>query len=94
MQRMALKAHTFSDGTYVPAGTIIAVPTMPHQLDGENYENPNEFDPFRFENAKDHEATRKYFTSADSEYISFGLGEFESVDKYQTRRLPDIIQYQ
>lgn len=75
MTRLALKSHTFSDGTFIPKGTILGVPPMPHQLDGENYERPTELDPFRFENAKEGDATRKYFTSVDSEYISFGLGE-------------------
>jgi cytochrome P450 len=74
LNRIVLKPHTFSDGTHVPIGTMIGVPTMPHQLDGDNYANPLELDPFRFEHAKDGEATRKYFTSVDSDYIPFGLG--------------------
>jgi hypothetical protein len=50
---------------------------MPHQLDGENYVNPDKLDPFRFENVKNGDATRKYFTSVDSEYLAFGLGACE-----------------
>jgi cytochrome P450 len=74
MTRKALRPHTFSDGTYIPAGTIIGVPPTPHQLDSDNYANPNELDPFRFENTKDGDITRKHFTSVDTEYISFGFG--------------------
>jgi cytochrome P450 len=74
MNRMALKPHLFSDGTYVPAGSILGVPSMPHQLDAANYSNPDTMDPTRFEHAKDGEATRKYFTSVDSEYLGFGIG--------------------
>jgi cytochrome P450 len=86
---MALKPYTFSDGTYVPAGSIIGVPIMPHQLDSDNYENPNEFDPFRFENAKENEATRKYFTSVDSEYLPFGLGQYRCMAIYRMQRSSD-----
>jgi hypothetical protein len=75
MTRMVLKSHTFSDGTFVPAGSIISVPTMPHQLDAANFENPNELDPSRFEHVKDSDATRRYFTSIDTEYMAFGLGQ-------------------
>jgi cytochrome P450 len=77
MRRMALKPLTFSDGTHIPVGTIVIVPSMPHQLDGENYVNPKELDPLRFESVNEGDATRKYFTSVDSEYIAFGLGAFK-----------------
>jgi hypothetical protein len=46
---------------------------MPHQLDGNYYEKPLDTEPFRFDGAED-DATRKYFTSADPQYLPFGLG--------------------
>jgi cytochrome P450 len=76
MNRKIHKSHLFSDGTFVPAGSIMGVPSMPHQLDVANYPNPDELDPTRFEHAKDGEATRKYFTSVDSEYLGFGIGAY------------------
>jgi cytochrome P450 len=75
MMRKALKGHVFSDGTYVPAGTIIGVPSIPHHLNQAIYEEPDEVNPARFENAKGSEAIRKYFTSIDSEYLAFGMGQ-------------------
>jgi cytochrome P450 len=74
MTRTAQREYIFSDGTYVPAGTIIGVPSTPHHLDAVNYEEPDGFDPARFEHTKDGEATRKYFTSIDPDYLAFGLG--------------------
>jgi cytochrome P450 len=74
MRRKVHMPHTFSDGTYVPVGTIIGVPTLPHQMDGANYQNPNEFDPTRFVHAKEGEATRKHFATIDPEYLAFGIG--------------------
>jgi cytochrome P450 len=77
MTRKLLRAHTFSDGTRVPAGAIVGVPTLPHQLDRATYESPHVVDPFRFEHAKDKdgEVAHKHFTSCDSAYLPFGAGK-------------------
>jgi cytochrome P450 len=71
---MALQDYTFSDGTFIPKGTILAVPSMPHQMDADTYANPDNFEPFRFENTKEGDVTRKHFTTADPSYMGFGLG--------------------
>lgn len=75
LNRVAYKSCTFSDGTHIPAGTFVTVPLMVHQLDGRNYNNPLETQPFRFETVND-DATRKYFTTSDPNYIAFGLGAY------------------
>jgi hypothetical protein len=74
VNRMALQDYTFSDGTFIPKGTILTVPSMPHQMDADVYANPGNFEPFRFENSKEGDVTRKHFTTADPSYMGFGLG--------------------
>jgi cytochrome P450 len=75
-RRLALKPHTFSDGTYIPTGTIIGIPTTPHHTDSGIYTNANVLDPSRFERTEGAES-KKYFTSIDSDasYLSFGIGK-------------------
>jgi cytochrome P450 len=47
--RKSMKAHTFSDGTYIPAGVILAAPTLAHHMDETNYGDAAQtLDPFRF----------------------------------------------
>lgn len=47
MDRKVLKDFTFSDGTFIPKGSYLNVPTALHR-DDENYSNPSIFDGFRF----------------------------------------------
>ncbi|KAL1961857.1 hypothetical protein VTN77DRAFT_981 [Rasamsonia byssochlamydoides] len=48
IQRMALVPFTFSDGTHVPAGNLLAVPQQAFMRDGRHYTDPERFDGFRF----------------------------------------------
>lgn len=48
MMRMAMKPHTFTDGTTVPAGTIVATASSSTHHDDGNYPNADEFVPLRF----------------------------------------------
>jgi cytochrome P450 len=73
--RWSMREHTFSDGTYVPAGTFLAVPSAPLHHDSELYDNACEMDPFRFEKPKEDNLTRRQFTSTDFEYLAFGHGK-------------------
>jgi cytochrome P450 len=82
LMRKVLKPKTFRDGTHLPVGTMTITPTMPHQMDAANYANPTQLDPTRFEQAKDSESPRKYFTSVDSEYLAFGIGS-SIIDLYR-----------
>ena len=47
MDRIAMKDFTFSDGTTVPAGATVTA-MLNNQTSEEFYENPTEFDGFRF----------------------------------------------
>ncbi|EGN97697.1 hypothetical protein SERLA73DRAFT_75354 [Serpula lacrymans var. lacrymans S7.3] len=75
MLRKAMKDFTFSDGTVVPAGSLISIASFPTHLDNEIYNNPNAFEPFRFA-PEDGEGInpRNQMTSINSEYLPFGLG--------------------
>ncbi|KAG9310147.1 cytochrome P450 [Chiua virens] len=75
--RKALKDFTFSDGTFIPKGTSIVVPSRSLHLDNDNYENAHEFDPFRFSNMRgeEGEGTKHHFVSTSLEYLPFGHGK-------------------
>lgn len=47
-QRMALQDFTFSDGSHVPAGNLVAVPQHAVMRDERTYKNPEAFDGHRF----------------------------------------------
>lgn len=53
MQRLAMKEFTFSDGTKVPAGSMLQVSAIHMHLDAEVFEDPMKFDGFRFVKMKD-----------------------------------------
>ncbi|RAL04538.1 cytochrome P450 [Aspergillus ibericus CBS 121593] len=48
VQRMTLTPYTFSDGTYVPAGNLVAIPQAAVMQDSRYYADPTEFNPYRF----------------------------------------------
>lgn len=48
MSRKAMTDYTFSDGTFIPKGTIVAIPSRAMHFDSEYYENPEEFQAFRY----------------------------------------------
>jgi cytochrome P450 len=75
--RLLRKDHTFGNGTYLPKGTMLAIPVLPHHLDADNYEDAGDFKPFRFTFSATHEAPsaqRRTFTSTDFGYLPFGHG--------------------
>jgi cytochrome P450 len=72
--RKVLKEKVFSDGTHLPVGAFAVTPVVPHHMDSQNYSNPTELDPTRFEQAEDTESTRKCFTTVDPQYLIFGIG--------------------
>lgn len=77
LMRKALKDFTFSDGTFIPAGTSIASPSESLHHDSEIYENPHSFDPFRFYNMRDQEgeSMKHHFASTSLDYLPFGHGK-------------------
>ncbi|KIK79214.1 hypothetical protein PAXRUDRAFT_161911 [Paxillus rubicundulus Ve08.2h10] len=76
MTRKAMKDFTFSDGTEVPQGTMVAIASQAARLDNEVYENADMFDPFRFANMRDEDGddAKHSFASTSPEYLTFGHG--------------------
>ena len=77
LSRKALKDFTFSDGTFIPKGTLITAPTVSLHHDKNFYENPDVFEPFRFAHMReeDGKGTKRQFASMSTEYVPFGLGK-------------------
>jgi hypothetical protein len=78
LNRVAMKDFVFSDGTLVPAGTMIAVPMSIRGHDESIVPNAAAFDPFRFEQPSAKGGARKQFTSLDMAYLIFGYGKSTS----------------
>ncbi|KZT20329.1 cytochrome P450 [Neolentinus lepideus HHB14362 ss-1] len=76
MSRLALKDFVFSDGTFVPEGTILAVASGPLHHDGAVYPHGSNFDGFRFANIREEEGegTRHQMVATTAVYVSFGHG--------------------
>ncbi|KIL60265.1 hypothetical protein M378DRAFT_14248 [Amanita muscaria Koide BX008] len=76
MARTARKDFTFSDGTTVPAGSMVVVPFNPVHTDRDNYVNPDKFDGFRFERmrAQQGEEAKHQLSSLGVDYVLFGHG--------------------
>lgn len=77
IQRKAMKNLVLSDGTFIPKGTRVVVPTRAIHHDHSLYENAYEFNPFRFSNLEDGEGenSRVQFTSVTQDYLPFGFGK-------------------
>ncbi|EMD34612.1 hypothetical protein CERSUDRAFT_158140 [Gelatoporia subvermispora B] len=76
LTRLALKDLHLSDGTHVPAGTVLVAAALPMHGDDEYYPNAADFDPFRFSKMReDGEGTKHQFVSTSVKYISFGHGK-------------------
>ena len=75
--RKAMKDFTFSDGTFIPKGTMIGVAARCLHYDEKFYENPNVFRPFRFAemHGEDSDGAKHQFVSTSIEYLPFGHGK-------------------
>ncbi|KAK2612086.1 hypothetical protein QQS21_001935 [Conoideocrella luteorostrata] len=74
-QRKTMQPYTFSDGTYVPAGNLVALPVRAVMRDAEYYPDPRRFDPYRFytpDNSASSEPIRR-FTDVNAQYPFWGL---------------------
>ena len=75
--RLAIKTYTFSDGTTIPKGTLLAAPLPPIQSDETIYSNPDLFDGFRFSNLREREgeSAKHHCSNTATEYLHFGHGQ-------------------
>ncbi|KIK77776.1 hypothetical protein PAXRUDRAFT_834874 [Paxillus rubicundulus Ve08.2h10] len=76
MLRKAMKDFTFSDGTVLPKGAMVAIASQAASLDNAIHENAEIFDPFRFANMADEggDGAKNSFVSTDPAYLVFGYG--------------------
>ena len=76
MGRVAKKDYTFADGTFIPQGTTVCVNCTPAHNDPEKYDNPDQFDGFRFAKMRLlQDGTRKYdMVTTSPEFLLFGHG--------------------
>jgi cytochrome P450 len=76
MSRLALQDFTFSDGTFIPKGTLISVAAGPIHAENDIYPNAGAFDPFRFSNmrADEGESVKHHLVTTQPDYIPFGHG--------------------
>ncbi len=75
--RKILQDIHLSDGTFIPAETIVIVPSTATQLDEANYPNAAAFDPWRFYDMREEDGNSLKFqyTNTALDYISFGHGK-------------------
>ncbi|KAH8148334.1 uncharacterized protein LAJ45_07435 [Morchella importuna] len=74
--RKALQSFHLSDGTHIPAGSILGASAVSVHFDPKYYENPDEFDGFRFYKMRQQkDAINKHlFVSVSPTEINFGYG--------------------
>ncbi|KAK7044805.1 cytochrome P450 [Favolaschia claudopus] len=76
LMRQVVKDFTFSDGTIVPAGTLVGVPVLAEHHNEGNYDNAHIFDPFRFSRMREQEGEgiKHQMVAPSPDFLSFGLG--------------------
>ena len=76
VRRKTLQDFTFSDGLFVQKGRWICVPTRALMRDPARYEDPNEFQPFRFYKPKqsDGSSSQEYLAELSEKWVGWGLG--------------------
>ena len=76
MRRVVLKDFTFSDGTFLPRGSVVSAAMQPMHHDEEVYPDPEAFNPWRFSDkrAQKGEEMKHQLVTTNSEYITFGHG--------------------
>ncbi|THG96485.1 hypothetical protein EW026_g5347 [Hermanssonia centrifuga] len=76
MSRLAMQDFTFSDGTFVPKGSLVSAASGPMHQDEEFYEDAEIFNPWRFVDMREEEGegTKHQMVSTSLEYVPFGHG--------------------
>ncbi|EEB87192.1 hypothetical protein MPER_15559 [Moniliophthora perniciosa FA553] len=74
VQRKPLEDFTFSNGTVVPAGTIIVASPRAIHFDENHYPNPSEFDAFRSYRMNEKSGSMKHqMATPETNYLAFGI---------------------
>ncbi|EDR01384.1 uncharacterized protein LACBIDRAFT_310984 [Laccaria bicolor S238N-H82] len=83
MVRIAKEDYTFADGTHIPQGTTVGVNLAQAHHDPETYENPKEFDGFRFAKMRLQQDSKKYdIVSTSPEFFTFGYERHACPGRY------------
>ncbi|KAI6042744.1 cytochrome P450, partial [Pisolithus marmoratus] len=84
IHRKAMKDLTLSDGTFIPKGTHLLVPTCVFHRDSSVYEDPDTFNPFRFSQLRDDgdENARYQMVGVTRDYLPFGCGKHACAGRY------------
>ena len=87
--RKALKDFTFSDGIFLPKGTLIGIATRSIHHDEKFYESANVFKPFRFAemHGQDGDGAKNQFVSTTMEYLAFGHGKYAWYDTFKKKSI-------
>ncbi|ESK94791.1 cytochrome p450 [Moniliophthora roreri MCA 2997] len=77
LNRKALSDFALSDGTVIPAGTIVATAALPVHHDERNYSDPERFDPLRFYGIREKEgkSVKHQMMTPEQGYLAFGMGK-------------------
>ncbi|CCM00875.1 uncharacterized protein FIBRA_02921 [Fibroporia radiculosa] len=77
LMRKAVRDLTLSNGTSIPAGCFVTATTTSTHMDGELYDRPEAFEPFRFSDkrAQENEKTKNHFVTTSSGFLLFGHGK-------------------
>ena len=85
MKRIAREDYTFADGTRIPQGTSVGVNVTQAHHDPETYENPEQFDGFRFAKMRpQHWDSKKLYdiVATSPQFLSFGYGRHACPGRY------------
>lgn len=74
LDRIALKDFKLSDGTLIPQGTYLAVPSLSMYMDEDYYPDAHKFDAFRFLKMRQApgQETNHSFVQTQATYLHFG----------------------
>ena len=83
MMRVAREDYTFADGTRIPQGTTVGVNLTQAHHDPETYENPEQFDGFRFAKMRLQQDSKKYdIVTTSPQFLPFGHGRHACPGRY------------
>ena len=81
-----MKQYTFADGLKLPQGETIVVPIIGIHMDEKFYDNPFEFDGFRFSKMREQkgESAKHHSVNTSTEFLTFGHGvhAWYCIDKF------------
>ncbi|KAJ7185756.1 cytochrome P450 [Mycena filopes] len=76
MLRQMVQDFTFSDGTTVPAGTLVGIAVLEEHHNEANCANASTFDPFRYARMREQagEGIKHQMVTPSFDFLTFGLG--------------------